>query len=243
MRMKKTAIVSLFFLSFLSFSCVYDGWNQGITGNGNVKEEIRNLSGFTGVHVSSGIDVYLSQDEDFEVRVVADENLMDVIETEVRGRMLEVGTERYGIRRAESKKVYVTLPELNELKISSAGDCKAQTPFTCDDLRLEISSAGDLTLEVEADRIDLDISSSGDARLSGKAGSFDVSLSSAGDLHAFDLVCEEVKVNVSSAGDARIHATEEISMDVSSAGNIYYMGDARVIHSRSSSAGDIIKKD
>lgn len=231
-------------LALIPVSCIYvDGWNQGITGNGNVEEEIRDISGFTGVHVSSGIDVYLSQDDDFEVRVVADENLMDVIETRVKGRTLEVGTGHYGIRRARSKKVYVSLPELTELKISSAGDCNGQTPFACDDLQLGISSAGDLTLEVEADRIRLEISSSGDARLSGRVETFDVSLSSAGDLHAFDLIAGKVDVTVSSAGDARVHATEEISMNVSSAGNIYYMGDARVVHSSSSSAGDIIKKD
>jgi len=70
-----------------------------------------------------------------------------------------------------------------------------------------------------------------------------VRLSSAGDLNAFDLVAAKVDVDVSSAGDARVHATEEISMNASSAGNIYYRGDARVIHSRSSSAGDIVHRD
>jgi len=100
-----------------------------------------------------------------------------------------------------------------------------------------------LTLEVEAHRIDLGISSSGDARLAGKADVFNVSMSSAGDLHAFDLLAGEVKVDVSSAGDARVFARDEISMSASSAGNIYYKGDARVIRSSKSSAGDIVKKD
>ena len=132
---------------------------------------------------------------------------------------------------------------MSELKISSAGDCVGQTPFQCKDLRLSISSAGDLTLEVEADRIDLDISSSGDARISGSAAEFDASLSSAGNLHAFDLVAGIVDVSASSAGNASVHAIEEISMSASSAGNIYYRGDARVVHSNSSSAGNIIHKE
>jgi len=152
-------------------------------------------------------------------------------------------TDRGNIRRAKSKKVYVTLPELKELKISSAGDCEGQTPFSCDELRLGISSAGDLSLEVVANEIYLDISSSGDARIAGSTNVLDVNLSSAGDLRAYDLIAKKVDVNVSSAGDARVHATEEISMNASSAGNIYYRGDARVLHSSSSSAGDIIKKD
>ncbi len=68
-------------------------------------------------------------------------------------------------------------------------------------------------------------------------------MSSAGDLHAYDLQAGEVKVGVSSAGDARVFATDEISMSASSAGNIYYKGDAQVIRSSKSSAGDIVKKD
>jgi ribosomal protein L31 len=239
--MKRTTSIFIIF-SFLLGSCYIEGWNQGVSGNGNVEEESRNVDGFTGVHVSTGIDVYLSEGNDFKVTVEADENLLEVILTEVKGDMLVIKTDRVNIRRARSKRVYVTLPELTELRISSAGDIEGQTPFTCDDLRLTISSAGDLSLEVDADRIDLDISSSGDCRLSGSANEFDVSLSSAGDLNAYDLIAKKVEVDVSSAGDARVHATEEISMDVSSAGNIYYTGDARVVHSKSSSAGDIIRR-
>ena len=224
-------------------SCVISGWDQGISGNGRVVEETRDLSEFTGVQISSGIDVYLSQGDQFEVVVEADENLQEVIVTRIEGRMLVVKTDRVNIRRAESKKVHVTLPELTDLRISSAGDCVGQTPFQCNDLQISISSAGDLTLELDADRLFLDISSSGDASLSGSTGVFEVSLSSAGDLDAFDLVAERAEVDVSSAGDARVHATEEISMNASSAGSIYYRGGAKVVHSRSSSAGSIVSRD
>jgi adhesin HecA-like repeat protein len=240
--MKKLALFGATMLMFLS-SCVINGWDQGISGNGHVVTESRDISGFTGIHISSGIDVFLSQGDQFEVTVEADENLQDVILTEVNGNSLVVKTDHVNIRNAKSKKVHVTLPELTELKISSAGDCEGQTPFTCDDLRISISSAGDLTLEVEAREIDLDISSSGDARLTGSAEVFNAGLSSAGDLNAFDLVAAKVDVDVSSAGDARVNATEEISMNASSAGNIYYRGDAKVVHSRSSSAGDIVRRD
>ncbi len=240
--MKKALFLSIVLAISLT-SCYIDGWTTGISGNGDVVEETRDVSGFTGVEVSTGIDVYLSQGDDFEVVVEADENLQEVILTELKGDRLVVRTDHVNIRSARSKKVHVTLPELTELRISSAGDCVGQTAFRCGDLRLSISSAGDLTLEVDADRIDLDISSSGDARLAGSAAELNASLSSAGDLNAFDLVAGKVDVNVSSAGDARVHATEELRMTASSAGNIYYRGDAEVVHSSRSSAGSIVRRD
>jgi hypothetical protein len=239
--MKKSAFL-LIIIALLVNSCIIDGWGNGISGNGHVEEESRDVSGFSGVHVSTGIDVFISEGSGFDVKVEADENLLEVILTELNGNVLVIKTDRVNIRSAKSKKVYVTMPKLKELKISSAGDCKGMTPFNCDDLRVSISSAGDLKLDVEANRIDINISSSGDATLTGRTGVLDANLSSAGDLHAFDLIAETVSVDVSSAGDARVHASEEISMNASSAGNIYYKGGAEVVHSRSSSAGDIVKK-
>ena len=239
--MKKPAFL-LIIVALLVNSCIIDGWDKGISGNGHVEEESRDVSGFSGVHASTGIDVFISEGSGFDVKVEADENLLEVILTELNGNMLVIKTDRVNIRSAKSKKVYVTMPKLKELKISSAGDCKGMTPFNCDDLRVSISSAGDLKLDVEANRIDINISSSGDATLTGHTGVLDANLSSAGDLHAFDLIAETVSVDVSSAGDARVFASEEISMNVSSAGNIYYKGGAEVVHSRSSSAGDIVRK-
>jgi len=242
--MKKLLLIPICIsVSILMTSCYFESWGSGVEGNGNVVEEMRDLEGFTGLHISSGIDVYLSQDSHYSIKVVADDNLLEFIKTEIKGGILEVGIEKPGIRRAKSKKVYVSLPELDRLKISSAGDCIGETPFNCKDLDIGISSAGDLLLEVFADRIKLDISSSGDAKLSGEVNDFDASLSSAGNLEAYDLIAGRVKVSVSSAGNAKVYATEELNMSTSSAGNIYYRGDARVVRSSTSSAGNIVNKN
>lgn len=202
--------------------------------------ETRDISGFTGVQASSGVDVFLTEG-DFKVEVVADANLHEIIRTELEGGSLIVKT-RQGIRNATSKKVYVSLPELKRLSISSAGDCTGETPFHCENLEINVSSAGDLDLEVYAKEIAIDISSSGDVKLSGETGNLHANLSSAGDLSAFDLKAETAKVVVSSAGDARVCASRELDLSASSAGNIYYTGDAQVVRTQTSSAGDIIRK-
>ncbi len=238
--MKRKLFLLTALIPLLCTSCVISGWDNSISGDGNVVTETRDISGFTGVHASSGVDVFISQGE-FHVEVVADQNLQEIIRTELEGGNLIIKT-RQGIRNAESKKVYVSLPELKRLNISSAGDCSGETPFHCGDLDINVSSAGDLNLEVYADFIGINISSSGDARLAGETKELRASLSSAGDLKAFDLKAGVAKVEVSSAGDASVNASEELDLSASSAGNIYYTGEARVVRSHTSSAGDIIKR-
>jgi hypothetical protein len=238
--MKKIALLSVLVILAFTQSCVFGDWNNGVTGDGNVTTEVIQVKNFTGVHASSGIDVILTQG-DFYVEVEADENLHEYITVERDGSILKIGSER-NIYRAKSKVVYVTLPELEKVKISSAGDMESTEDFSCKDLDIQISSAGDLKLGVDADDISLSISSSGDCNLWGTAKSFDASLSSAGDLNAYELVAEYVKVRVSSAGDASVHASTEIDMSASSAGNIHYKGDAKVVKSSTSSAGNIEKR-
>jgi hypothetical protein len=238
--MKKLTLSILVISAFMLQSCVFGDWDNGIVGEGDVVTEVIEIDGFTGVHASSGIDVNITQG-DFYVEVVADENLHEYITVERDGGNLRIGTDR-SIHRAKSKVVNVSLPELDDLKISNAGDIQATNKFTCNELDIEISSAGDLKMEVEADAIDISISSSGDCDIWGTTRDLDAQLSSAGDLNAFDLEADYVKVRVSSAGDASVYANKEIGMKASSAGNIYYKGDAEVIRSNTSSAGSIIKR-
>ena len=96
-------------------SCTHAQYWKTVRGHGNVVTKERKTDSFTGIKVSSGIDVYLKQGNDESVSVEADENLHEYILTEVRGGVLNVYTE-YNIREAERKRVYVTMKEVNSIQ-------------------------------------------------------------------------------------------------------------------------------
>ncbi len=201
----------------------------------------RKTDSFTGIKVSSGIDVYLKQGNDESVSVEADENLHEYILTEVRGGVLNVYSE-YNIRSAERKRVYVTMKEVQSVRTSSAGDVIGESPINTDRLELSASSAGDIKLDVSAKMIDVDISSSGDISLTGETDKLRADLSSAGDLKAYDLMAREADISVSSAGDADVNVSERITARASSAGDINYKGDPKYVDAHSSSAGGIHRR-
>lgn len=227
-------------LSLISLKSCYIGGLESVTGNGKVLEKSRDVSKFYGVDVSSGIDVFIMQSEDNTVLVRADENLHDIIETRVSGDILRISSHK-NIRSAKAKEVYVGIKELKEIKVSSSGDLIGEGPFNCKELKIKISSAGDVDLEVYANELKVDISSSGDADLKGRSDYLDASLSSAGDLKAFNLQTKVCRVKVSSAGNAEVYATDELDMNASSSGDIFYKGDARIVNMSASSAGKIIR--
>jgi hypothetical protein len=222
-------------------SCINGQLWKSVEGHGNVVSKERKTDSFTGLKVSSGIDVYLKQGDNESVTVEADENLHEYILTEVRGGVLNVYSE-YNIRHAEKKRVYVTMKEINSVKTTSAGDVTGETPINSDRLELSASSAGDIKLETHTKTINLDISSSGDISLSGETDMLRADLSSAGDLKAYELKAREADISVSSAGGADVNVSERITARASSAGDVNYKGDPKYVDAHSSSAGGIHKR-
>ena len=222
-------------------SCIQGQFWKTVEGHGKVVTRERKTDSFTGLKVSSGIDVYLKQGNNEAVSVEADENLHEYILTEVRNGVLNVYSE-YNIREAQRKRVYVTMKEVNSVKTTSAGDVYGESPINSDKLELSASSAGDIKLEVNAKSLDVDISSSGDISLTGETDRLRADLSSAGDLNAYDLKSREADISVSSAGDANVNVSERITARASSAGDVNYKGEPKYVDAHSSSAGGIHRR-
>lgn len=222
-------------------SCIQGQFWKTVEGHGHVVTKERKTDSFTGLKVSSGIDVYLKQGNNETVTVEADENLHEYILTEVRGGVLNVYSE-YNIRSADKKRVYVTMKEINSVKTTSAGDVYGESPINSDELELSASSAGNIKLEVNAKKVDLDISSSGDITLTGETDKLRADLSSAGDLNAYDLKSRVADISVSSAGNADVNVLERITARASSAGDVNYKGDPKYVDAHSSSAGGIHRR-
>ena len=240
--MKKYILPVISFLLAICTQSCYINLGESVTGNGHVVEETRDIRNFKALKVSSGIDVFITQGDNISLRLEADENLLEHIKTEVLDGQLKIFTD-VNIRMAKSKKVYLSYEELKSIHVSSAGDVKGENTLRTGNLELRLSSAGDILLEVVADEIDLHISSSGNASLAGKTGNLKAGLSSAGNLNAFELEAAEADISASSAGDARIWVTDKARLKCSSAGDIVYKGDPKILESSTSSGGDIRKKN
>jgi hypothetical protein len=229
-------------IAIMSISiCASCQTRKTIYGDGNIVTKDRKVNSFNGLRVSTGIDVFLKQGKDGSLSVEADGNLHEYILTEVKGDVLHVYTD-VNIRKAERKRVYVTMDNIKSIRTSSAGDVIGETPINTDFIELSASSAGNIKLEVYAKEIKTDISSSGDITLSGETDILKADLSSAGDLKAYNLIAKEANVSVSSAGGADINVIEKLTARASSAGDINYSGNPRFVDANSSSAGGIRKR-
>ncbi|WP_067037426.1 head GIN domain-containing protein [Allomuricauda sp. CP2A] len=222
----RLAIAALF--SLFASSCMFDmNFGDGKRGNGEVVEETRNVTeDFTEVSASEGLDVFVTQDQEFKITVEADENIIDLIGTDIRdGRLKIHAIENIG--RA-TKKVYVSLPHITALKSSSGADLIAQNVIESENLELDASSGSDIQVEVVAHEVSADASSGADIRLSGRADMLYVDASSGSDIKAKDLMAKTCNADASSGADISVNVSESLVADASSGADISYTGEANV---------------
>ncbi|MCE2611759.1 DUF2807 domain-containing protein [Flavobacteriaceae bacterium D16] len=223
------AVLMALFLS----SCAFDmSWGEGKRGNGNITDERREVtSEFTAVVATEGLDVYITQDRDFEILVEADENVIDLIATDIKNGKLTIHAVE-NIGRA-TKKVYVTLPVITSLKASSGADLITREGIEADEIYLDTSSGADLKVTLSADIVHADSSSGADLRISGVANTLYADASSGADIKASEFKVKTCEADASSGADIRLNVSERLVADASSGADISYTGKAQVTKNKS----------
>ena len=259
--MKKTIIQfsALFFLTILS-SCGLDMLNR-IEGNNNVISIDRDIDeNFTKVRVSTGIELIIDQGSEVSLTVEADENLHDIIITEVEDVKLKIYTEK-NIWKSASKKVYLTVNTLEELKASSGSSIKTSTVLNATNLTVGSSSGASVNLDIKAVNLssktssgasaNLDVnatnvvsdSSSGSTmKIKGETSTHETNASSGSSINAYRLVSKNVTAKVSSGASISVYASENINGRASSGGSISFEGDPKTVTKNTSSGGSISRR-
>ena len=87
----------------------------------------------------------------------------------------------------------------------------------------------------------VDLNGASELKINGHTESLEAEVSSAAKLRAFDLIADQVDIDVSSAGLAEVNANNKLMAEASSAGRVVYKGEPEV-SSEVSSAGSVDKE-
>ena len=240
MKAKQIKLVGIFaILCLILSSCWFMG--PSVKGNGNVTEEVRQVAEFDQIHVSRGMNVYVTQGSPAKVVVIADNNLHELIETKVEGGILKVFINE-NIRWAKEKKVMVTVEKLSAVQTSSGSNVWSTNQIMSENLELKASSGANLTVDVNTKYLKADCSSGANIKLSGLAKEADLEASSGANLKGPDLKAENCKMGVSSGANVSSTVSGRLEAHASSGGNVVYYGEPTETDVNTSSGGNIHKK-
>lgn len=241
----KNLIFYLFVFS-LTFQQVNAQWwssAERVKGNGEVTSENRDLPDYDKVAVSGSFDVLLLSGKEGNIRIEAEENLMQYIETEVSDGVLKIRTkEGYNLSPTEEMKITVPFEDLDAVALSGSGEIMSSDRISSRDFRIALSGSGEIGILLDTEKLEAAISGSGEIGLEGSADEAQLALSGSGDVKASDFEAKNIKAVISGSGDMAVFASEGLEATVSGSGDITYRGNPARQDFRTSGSGSIAKE-
>jgi hypothetical protein len=229
-----------------------------VHGDGVEGQDERSLGRFDGVHNEMNVDVFVREGEPGAI-VRCDDNLVDLIHTEVRGDTLRIQAPwATGIRPTLPCTVDVTVrsitsldssgsgwietdgawPDLTEIDVSGSG-----TVLVSGDLAsladIRVSGSGNVEVtDVRSSDLAARVSGSGTVTLSGTVDFVELDVSGSGDVAARELTTEDADIQISGSGNTELTALGAVDVRVSGSGDVWLWGDPEV-ESDLSGSGDV----
>ncbi|WP_308991165.1 head GIN domain-containing protein [Mariniflexile litorale] len=230
-------------ISFSLFSCNFDiNMNSGVKGNGHVTTENRSINKpFTAIKASEGLNVYVTQSDNESISVEADDNLQDIIITEVVDNVLKIHTKE-NIGTCTSKKIVINLKEVSSITATSGSDVRSTNTLVTKHLDLETTSGSDMNLDINTASLNCKSTSGSDLKLSGKTIKLIAEATSGSNIKAANLIAESSHVKATSGADITINTSKELTAKASSGGDIKYLGNPKVVNKSDSASGSIKKQ-
>ena len=143
--MRNIWFMGVLLVLFAVSGCSYYG--PCLNGSGPVVSDVRANANFTGVSNTGSFNVYVTEADIFGVEVLAQENLLPIIETYVSGGNLIITTKNGACYKSStSVEVHVSLPELDLLRLSGSGQVYADVVVGPE---VEISNSGSGFMEID----------------------------------------------------------------------------------------------
>lgn len=216
------AFLGILLASIFSFGCgshkIFNVSFGTVKGSGNVVTEARDVKGFKGVDVSGAVQAEIAAGKDFSVEVEADDNIIPLIKTEVRGGVLHIETEK-SISSRNGLKVRISAPDIDDIAASGASKVNLANVKNAE-LRVNSSGASKINVSGETAKVSIDVSG-------------------ASSIDAENLRAESADVNASGASNASVFARNELRTDASGASKIVYAGGPKTVDKNASGASSI----
>jgi len=192
-----------------------------VVGSGVVATEPRDVESFGVIELAGTSNVTVRLGGDRSVVVEADDNLVPLIETDVRDAVLVVSTHG-SFTTANEMRVLVTVPVLGGIRLSGTG-------------ALDIEGIKGITFDVV-------LSGSGALTASGSTDELTASVSGVGTALLDRLEASHVVAIASDTGNLEVRATDSLDATVSGTGTILYSGHPLSVTRNVTGVGAILER-
>lgn len=230
MQNKNYLVYILMLVVILGITGSCDAQVNSKSKSGSETRETRDVSTFSALDLSISANVYLKQGSSQSVELRGSSDDLEKVITEVSGSELKIKT-RPGSWNLSRIDVFITMQDIDQLKIAGSGSIKNETAIKTNNLELIISGSGNINItDLSAQEISSVISGSGNISYSGSStvNSSKIIITGSGNVNAEGIVSKDLQVNVTGSGNCKVNASSSLNIQVTGSGDVYYKGDAVV---------------
>ena len=215
---------SLFLLAvvFSTLACSINfGDRQSVEGSGVLALQERTVKTFQAIEIAGSADVDVSIGEPQSVIIETDDNILPLIETEVRGDTLVIRTvSNTSIISEHPIHVIIIVKSLDTVRIAGSGNMNIEG-LAAEKLQIELPGSGNITATGTAERVV-------------------VSLGGSGNILCGDLAAQSAEININGSGNVTVDTSESLDVHISGSGNVHYRGNPAIINKSVSGSGSVV---
>ena len=192
------------------------------------KTETRDLPSFSKIAVTGAASITLEQGGSESAKITATNVDLADVKTVVRGNTLHVDLEGKKSYHNMNLKIHIKVKNLEAIELGGAVNVKSSNTLKVDNFHLESHGAGDISLKVDAKKVNIELSGAGNVNISGKTNYQNIEVNGAGNIKAYDLISNVTHAELNGAGNLYVHANRELNAELNGVGNIKYKGSPSV---------------
>lgn len=193
------------------------------------------LRDFSQVDISGLFDITISEGEDYAVELVGSQSVKDHYDVYVSGETLVVDFDddrnffwKREIFDAEKLKINITMPYVEELKVTGAGDLYVKG-FEEQDLEIKLLGAVEAEGNFSSDNLTVNLTGASSLELKGSGNFMEVNAVGASALRAYNYEVEEAIIEAHGASTARVFVTQKLEITKGLASSVSHRGDPEII--------------
>jgi hypothetical protein len=238
LRTLKIMLPSL--IPLLMLSCNDRSCFPFIKGSGIIVTEKRDTDNFSSIDLRMAGNVEISENDRFNLLVIADDNIIGEINTFVcNGTLIISGNKNF---RNASIDIHISLPSAEKISVNGSGDIMVGDFLAGEIMNFRIGGSGSITAKIKSEKIYSKIAGSGSLNLSGTADLHNIEILGSGAINCYELNTSVIHVKVNGSGNSFISVEESLEVSSNGSGNVYYRGTPR-IDSVMMGSGKIINTD
>jgi hypothetical protein len=216
---------------------------EKVVGEGPLVTQTRAVTNFSGVSSEMSGMVNFTIAPDYKVEITAQQNILDVLNTNVVNGVLHIDFKNdVRVKAHEDLLINITAPYADYFRLSGSGNMNVQGDIVANNLKVTLSGSGDITVQhaAIADKIDTEVSGSGNISIGdGSAVNEDVDISGSGKVEMAGVDAQNAVTHTSGSGDVKVALSKNLDAYISGSGSVFYHGNP-IVTTHISGSGRVI---